>query len=720
MNTWQLTEDRFVPELASWRESLFTIANGYLGTRGTFEEGLLGEIRATFVNGLFVTPPGELPMLGAVPDWSRILLWVDGEPLSLLRTPAGYRRTLDLRTGVLERSVLWKGADGGVVRVVFRRLLSMSEPRLAALEATVTALTDPVELTIETGIDATVGSPTEPAWKPEQSGATGATTLAMDLEARDGRHRLRVETSVHGLDGLRLVSDPEHPRFRAVLTLSPGRSITFAKYTTFHASQDPADPPLLPGPGTTFDQVNRASAKAWERRWATSELEVDGDPDSELALRFAAFQLIGAAAPNDPGAAIGAKLMSGFGYRHHVFWDTDIFVVPYFTVTQPDLARGHLGYRYRGLAGARRKAASYGRQGAFYAWESADTGDETTPEWSSPLHGEQVRIWTGELEEHIVADVAYTLDHYWRWSGDDRFMVEQGAEMLIDGARYWAGRLELDQDGAHIRDVIGPDEYHTHVADSYFTNALAAWHLRRAAEVAEWLGERETTAAAKMGDLLGVGADTPGEWRWLADRIVLRRGPGGLWEQHAGFFDLEEVDLSAFRPRSRSMHALLGEKRIEQCQIVKQADVLMAIALLGHETGDLEAQRANWDYYLPRTDHGSSLSLAAHSLVASRLGLPDQAFELFRRATLIDLEDSMGNGRDGLHAATLGGVLQAAIFGFGGLHLAGDRPAATPRLPDHWRTFGFSSFHRGQRHEWELGQADTSATPRSTRTKEDG
>ncbi|MGH8875666.1 MAG: beta-phosphoglucomutase, partial [Acidimicrobiia bacterium] len=407
-------------------------------------------------------------------------------------------------------------------------------------------------------------------------------------------------------------------------------------------------------------------------------------------------------APDDPGAAIGARLMSGFGYRHHVFWDTDTFVIPYFTVTQPDLARGHLGYRYRGLPGARRKAARYGREGAFYAWESADTGDETTPEWSGPLHGEPVRIWTGELEEHIVADVAYTLDHYWRWSGDDPFMVEQGAEMLLDGARYWAGRLELDRDGAHIRDVIGPDEYHTHVEDSYFTNALAAWHLRRAAEVAEWLGERETTAAAEMSDLLGVGRDTPGEWRRLADRIVLRRGPGGLWEQHAGFFDLEEVDLSAFRPRRRSMYELLGEKRIEQCQIVKQADVVMAIALLGREIGDLEARRANWDYYLPRTDHGSSLSLAAHSLVASRLGFPDQAFELFRRATIIDLEDAMGNGRDGIHAATQGGLLQAALFGFGGVALKDGEPTVEPRLPDHWQSFGFSFFHRGSRHEREL------------------
>lgn len=149
-------------------------------------------------------------------------------------------------------------------------------------------------------------------------------------------------------------------------------------------------------------------------------------PRPKRALRFAAFQLIGAAAPKDAGAAIGAKLASGFGYRHHVFWDTDLFVVPYFTVTQPDLARSHLGYRYQGLDGARRKAKRFGREGAFYAWESAGTGDEVTPEWTTPVHGLPIRIWTGELEEHITSDVAYAAHHYWQWSGDDRFMADQG------------------------------------------------------------------------------------------------------------------------------------------------------------------------------------------------------------------------------------------------------------------------------------------------------
>ena len=187
--------------------------------------------------------------------------------------------------------------------------------------------------------------------------------------------------------------------------------------------------------------------------------------------------MIGASPPNDPGAAIGAKLASGFGYRHHVFWDTDIFIVPYLTVTLPKLARNHLRYRHRCLDGARRKAKRYGREGAFFAWESADTGDEVTPEWTSPSSGPPSRIWTGEIEEHITSDVAYAAFNYWRWTGDDKFMRDEGIEMIVEGARYWASRLQIELGDAHIRGVVGPDEYHSHVDDSFYTNLLAALAL---------------------------------------------------------------------------------------------------------------------------------------------------------------------------------------------------------------------------------------------------
>ena len=241
----------------------------------------------------------------------------------------------------------------------------------------------------------------------------------------------------------------------------------------------------------------------------------------------------------DPGAAAGARLLSGFGYRHHVFWDTDIFIIPYLTVTHPAAARNHIGYRYRGLAGARRKAEHYGREGAFFAWESADTGDEVTPEWTSSDESERVRIWTGELEEHIVADIAWAIDHYLDWTGDEDCLLDQGAEIILDGARYWAGRFEEDANGAHLRGVIGPDEYHTKVDDNLFTNAMAAWQLRKAATLVDVLSAHHPGRARVLLEGLGVDAGVAESWRRLAGRVVLRQDGSGVWEQHRGFFELQ-------------------------------------------------------------------------------------------------------------------------------------------------------------------------------------
>ncbi|MGQ0848806.1 MAG: glycosyl hydrolase family 65 protein [Actinomycetota bacterium] len=689
-DTWLLSEDRFVPSLAPAHESVFTIANGYLSTRGTFEERTAGETRASFIHGLWVTPPGESVMLGAVPDWTELSLAFEGVPFTVEPTIAGYRRTLDLRQGLLEREVLWRSAETGVVLVRFRRLLSMAERHLAGLEVTLVALTEPTDVWFETGLDTAIPSPAVPAWHPRKWEQPTKNQLDLEAESTNSLHTLRVQTEVGGPGRFQLIRDPRNHRFATEVRLRPGIPVTFTKYTIYHSDRDPGPPPSLPS-SVPFERVVARSARAWARRWRAAGIEIDGDPEAEFALRFAAFQLIGAAPPNDTGAAIGAKLGSGFGYRHHVFWDADLFVVPYLTVTAPDLARNHLGYRYRGLDGARRKAKKFGREGAFYAWESASTGDEVTPEWGDPRFGPPSRIWTGEIEEHITSDVAYTAHHYWSWTRDDRFMRTEGAEMIMEGARYWASRLEVEGASAHIRDIIGPDEYHSHVDDSFYTNLMASWHLRTAAQLLE------------LGYGRGLASEVSSEgWRKLAKKVSLRHRPDGVWEQHTGFFELAPVNIASFTPRRMSMYDLLGEERAERSQVIKQADVVMAMALLPSQVGSAARRKANWDYYLPRCDHGSSLSMAAHARVAAELGLVETGYEMFRRAVAIDLGDAMGNSSDGLHAATQGGILQAALFGFAGLHLREQGPQVRPRLPAHWKRFAFSFQYRGDRHDTEL------------------
>ncbi len=696
--TWEYREDRLLPESAQWRASLFTVGNGYLGTVGSFEEGFDGLMPATFINGLFVTPPGDIPVLGAVPEWTGMDITVDAEPFRLdRRAPAGFERVLDMRSGVVTRSVVWKGAEAGVLKSVFRRTASMDDPGLVALDVTFTALTEPLTITVEAGIDSTVEGPFGALWTATGWKQLDADTLSLDARSVDGVHDLSIECRLSGLDNLIVLRERTHPRFYGSFRLEPGGSRTVTKLVRYSSAIWPDR--QLPPPGTGVDEVIAGSVPHWSRRWETSRVDVDGDPGAERALRFAAFHLIAAAPPTKSPGSIGARLLSGYGYRHHVFWDTDVYVVPYLTVTQPDLARNHLLYRHRGLGGARRKAARFGREGAFYAWEATDTGDDATPVWGQLANGERVRICYGELEEHITACVAWATDHYHRWSGDDEFMARYGAEMVLDGAKYWASRLEVEADGAHIRNVIGPNEYHAHVDDSFFTNVMAAWQLRRSVDIAAWLEKTDPAVLKDLLKRLSIAETGLAAYADLAEQVVLRKSGDNVWEERAGFFDLDPVDVGAFRPSRQSLQGLLGEERTQEVQLVKQADVLMALVLL-EEFGDQPgALAAVFDYYAPITDHGSSLSLAMHSLAASRLDRPDVAYEYFGRAVAIDHDDAMIRGGQGIHAAAQGGILQAALFGFGGLTLDGAEPETSARLPEHWESLGFSFIHKNVRHE---------------------
>ena len=691
-DTWLLTEDRVWPERVPWKESLFSIANGHLGTRGTFEEGYGDSVPATFMHGLFVTPPGDIPYLAPLPDWTGVTITVDGVRMRLDdRIPLGYERSLDFRTGVLTRRVLWRGPGTGVIRAEFRRLLSMAVPELAAMEVRITSLTDDVQVGVETGLDGSISGPFGAPWRRLEWERTRPDRLDIRAESNDGQAAVNATCVVRGLGPLGLASHTRRPRLTAH---SRPRAGGVARVRQVHR---------LPA-GQRGDNRRGAGRRLRRgRRCLCFRVDETLGDEPDRGLR----RPVRRACPSSRrlpshrrgaqvrgGAGVGARLLSGYGYRHHVFWDADIFVVPYLTITQPDLSRVHLGYRYRGLDGARRKAARYGKAGAFFAWESAGTGDEVTPDWGETADGERIRIRTGEIEEHIVADVAYAVDHYLRWTDDRDFLTERGAEMILDGARYWQDRAEVDREGrAHLRNVIGPDEYHVGVDDNFFTNAMAAWHLRTAVQHASGRVDLESR--------LGLPDGWEEMFLALADGLEPRPGPDGVFEQHDGYFDLDDVDLSRFEPRGAPLHAIFGEKRLQRSQITKQADVVMGLVLLD-ALQRRELIEANLDYYGPRTDHGSSLSLAMHSLAASMADRPDQAYDYFRRAAAIDLEDSMLNSHHGIHAATQGGLLQAALMGFGGLHLGEDGPQTTTRLPDHWDSLGFSFVHRGTRREREV------------------
>jgi trehalose/maltose hydrolase-like predicted phosphorylase len=362
-------------------------------------------------------------------------------------------------------------------------------------------------------------------------------------------------------------------------------------------------------------------------------------------------------------------------------------------------------YRFHTLGEARAKAARLGWRGALYAWESADTGAETTPEQVIGPDRQVIDVLCGKQEQHISADVAYAVWQYWQASGDARFLLEAGAEILLETGRFWASRAELGDDGRrHIRGVIGPDEYHQTVDDNAFTNVMARWNIRRALDVAAVLSERFPERWAHLSAQLGLDDAELKQWRNAADAIVTGFDAAtGLFEQFSGFFGLENIDLAEYEGRSVPMDVVLGRERTSRSQIVKQADVVALLALLPEEF-PADAGARNFGYYEPRCGQGSSLSRSMHGLAAARLGDAERALRFFQETAAIDLADTHVAIAGGVHIAALGGLWQMAVFGFAGLSLRGDGLAFEPRLPAAWDSLGFSVQWRGRHLKLQIVQ----------------
>jgi kojibiose phosphorylase len=484
----------------------------------------------------------------------------------------------------------------------------------------------------------------------------------------------------------------------------PGRSARLAKLATVYTSREVAQP--LAAASAHLERLQRRGPtplvrdhqRAWQERLEDADVRIVGDDAAQRALRFAEYHLIATANPEDERTSIGARLLSGHAYQGHVFWDTELFMLPFFIYTHPPSARAMLMYRYHTLPAAREKARSLGYRGALYAWESAESGAETTPLTVLSPTGEVVPIWTGLQEHHISADVAYAVWHYWQATGDDAFLLVAGAEILLETARFWASRATREADGRyHIRRVIGPDEYHEGVDDNAYTNWLARWNLEQGRKIADWLRARWPGRWAALAERLGLTDAELEEWAAVARGLVDNLDPAtGLIAQHAGFLQLERVDLADYEPRSVPIDVILGRERTQQTQVIKQADVVMLLHLFWSQL-DPRVREVNFRYYEPICGHGSSLSPAIHALVAARLGDLPLAERYFHQAATIDLGDTFGNTAGGVHAAALGGLWQAVVFGCAGLELRDDGLGFTPNPLPRWRSLTVPLQWRGRR-----------------------
>jgi trehalose/maltose hydrolase-like predicted phosphorylase len=716
---WLLAVDGWSAEREPAVEGALALVNGYLGTRAAVEEGSAASTPATFLAGVFdaashqaaqaATTPGRqivaapTPELVVAPDWSKLRILVEGAPLSLETAEVlGQRRTLDLRRGVLVRE--WRLRTGHrTTRLRSLRFASLDDRHLAGQALEVVAEDWSGEVTVEAVVDGDVTN--EGDVRHLVGHRTGRVEGGLLLETATAGRGLAVclaaatvaatgDGPAPGAEdqpgGRALVS---RHRFQAVR----GRPWRLHKLVAVFTGRDDPDPAaraverLAAAAAAGLPALLERSAAAWADRWATAGVEVTGDEDLQRRVRFALYHLIGAANPDDRRASPGARSLTGERYKGHVFWDTEMFVLPFLVLTHPPTASAVLGYRHATLPAARAIARSRGWRGAAYAWESADTGEDVTPPWYVTAGGDRKETRTGTEEVHLNADVGVAVWQYWQATGDDGYLLAEGAEILVELARFWAARAEPGPDGRwHVRTVIGPDEYHEGVDDNAYTNCLAAWLLGRAVEVVTWLGQRHPHRARSLATALGLDDAEPAAWREVAGGLVDGLDPAtGLIEQHRGFHQLEGADRAAFEPRTTTLDVLLGWERLAQLKLIKQADVVMLLAVLGDRYPPA-VQEANFRYYEPLAVHDSSLSPSMHALVAARLGDLGTAERYLREATGLDLDFEQGvTAAGGVHLAALGGVWQALVLGFGGMRVVGGRPSFTPNVPASWGTLRF-------------------------------
>jgi kojibiose phosphorylase len=721
---WDLEEFPFHPEKLLHNETLFTIGNGYLATRGTFEEGYSGDEPATMVHGIFDHAPGMLvPELVNAPNWLPIRIKVDGTPFQLINqnnvnlTPLhgaliGYRRTLFLNRGILRRECLFRAESGAIVRLVFERFASLYDEHILAQHVRVMAVDGNPEIEVEAYIEHPVTNNGVQHWTESQVSHRDSSVM-VETKTRQSGYQLAMASQLLSPDEVRILdhASSAQPVMTTCFKLHQEASRDLHKITVIYTNRDTDKPSeavtskLREALATGYRVLLQAHEAEWAKYWSTSDIQIEGDETAQFAIRFAMYHILITAPRHDDNVSIGAKTLSGFGYKGHVFWDTELFILPPLTLTQPQIARNLLMYRYHRLPGARNKAGANGYEGAMFPWESTDTGEETTPQWSEPQpDGTRIRIWTGDSEQHISTDISYSILQYWQWTGDDAFLTQYGAEIVLDTAVFWGSRVESQNGRYELSRQIGPDEYHENINNSVFTNRMVVWHLEQALGLLIWLEDNARVDYERLVKALDLTPQRLDHWRDVVKKMFIPFDEKQqIHVQFPGFFEMEFIPVPHYEPRTASVQAILGHKRSIQTQVIKQADVVMLMALLSEQLAPRDILINNFNTYYPRTDHGSSLSPAVHAWVAARLGLDDIAYEMFEHAGAIDLRDNKGNVRDGIHGAASGGVIQALLFGFCGLHLdEKGEPVVEPRLPAHWKKVSFTVYYRGERRRFTV------------------
>jgi nigerose phosphorylase len=713
------------------RGNVYQISNGYMGYRGTLDEFGPEQLVGITIAGIFDKVGSAWREPVNAPNGGYTRVGIDGVELSALGDNVRrHTQTLRFANAVFERETEFVSKD---TRLTIRssRFLSAKTPNLGVIQYSVTC-DKTARITLRTGIDANI-------WD-----LNGPHLLKMELEVAD--NVLLAQSVTSELSKRVAVAEATDCDFGEAGYTSKGnrnlREFYFiaeaAKTYTFHkyfAVFTENDVPSNSVAASAVAEVRRAMSigyeaclashtAEWEKRWIHGDVRIDGDDEAQLALRYSILQLLMVAPVEGSANSIPARALSGQVYKGAIFWDTEMFMFPFFLHTNPGKAVELLRYRIRTLNGARRKARTEGPgyDGAFYAWESQETGDDACTYFNigDPFTGRELRTYFRDKQVHISGDVAIAMWSYFRLTGDDSLLLEGGAEVILECARFYysAAYYKEDKKRYELLDVTGPDEYHERVNNNAFTNMVARETFMIADETVNHLRERHPKALRALLRKIRIAVELP-KFREAARRLFVPKPDPktGIIEQFDGYLGLRESSVEELKAKMFHPNEYLGggQGLAVQTKIIKQADVVMMLTLFRTRFA-AAIKKANWDYYEPRTEHGSSLSACAYAMVAAEFGNLEYAYEYFLKTAKIDLEakykvyvGSVFMG--GSHPAANGGAWMTAVFGFGGVQADEKRVAVNPRLCRKWKRLQFYLAYKGDGFRMDITKTSVTIAP---------
>ena len=695
---WQIIERGFHPEHGRVSESIFSLANEYMGVRGYFEEGYSGDhLRGSYINGVWseidirhaVMYKGLATswtfMVNAV-DWLYTRIRLDGETLDLAVSAYGhFVRTLDLRSGTVSRQFTWTTRNGKKLRIRFLRFTSLTCQNLGGQQITLEALNFRGSVELDTGMDF---SPRHESIENKNYWQVVQAQTTAEWQAMMGRTDI---SHIHVFAACRLdlpqncrcetFSEEKLAGCKIIVSLEQQKPATISKQVVIHSDKKIDGSPekvwqegqhlCQSFDGMRFDQALQAHAQAWRHVWDDLDVMIDDDPENQQGIRFCLFQLYQTNRGLHPSNNVGAKGLTGEIYSGHTFWDTEAYCLPFYLFTNPEAAKNLLLFRHKTLKEAQLWSREQNCLGASYPMETID-GRESCPVW-----------WHGNLEIHVSGAVGYGIWHYYNITGDEEFLAHHGMEMLIEICRFYASRGDWRHDGYGFYGVMGPDEFHTFVNNNYYTNLLAKKLFQfttRMLDKARW-------------DLIETRPPNPKEvsnWKEMANRMILPENKKtGIIEQHEGYFLLPHIDIHAIPVEEFPLYHHWTLPRIYRYDMIKQPDVLLSMLLFSHDY-TLKQKKVNYLYYEARCIHESSLSPAIHSILANELGLSKEAIDFFAYATRLDLDNYNRNTAEGLHITSMAAAWMNIVYGFGGMRSDGQLLSFAPTIPPGWAGYRFS------------------------------